>query len=130
MARQADALGLDAAEVRRREAVLAELSLECINQVNQYDLRAQNATPGEIRLVGLPRTYRGKSRARRCADSPEFDDAILMSCTGREHVEPVQDARHARGVFYAYGRQKIVQAHPATRSRNGRPFTIAHMPLW
>ena len=52
MARQPDALGLDAAEVRRREATLAGLVLECINEVNLYNVDAQNATTTQTTAVG------------------------------------------------------------------------------
>lgn len=50
-------INLGAAEVRRREDLLAGLVLECIDAVGQYNLGAQTHTAAQLRSAGLPERY-------------------------------------------------------------------------
>ena len=67
MSRQPDALGLDAAEVRRRDHVLTGLTLDCISAVNQYNLGAQAVAAAQLRSAGLPERV---SWEVECAHAP------------------------------------------------------------
>ncbi len=67
MSRQPDALGLDAAEIRRRDNVLTGLTIECISAVNQYNLGAQAVAASQLRSSGLPERF---AWAVDCASSP------------------------------------------------------------
>ncbi|MHB8377413.1 MAG: hypothetical protein ACYDEB_10725 [Dehalococcoidia bacterium] len=67
MSRQPDALGLDAAEIRRRDNVLTGLTLDCINAVNQYNLGAQAEAVAQLRSSDLPERF---AWAVDCASSP------------------------------------------------------------
>jgi len=50
-------INLGAAEIRRRDAVLTGLVLECINAVDRYNLGAQALSATQLRSAGLPERF-------------------------------------------------------------------------
>ena len=58
-------INLDASEVSRRDGVLTDLVLDCIDAVNGYNLAAVRRSPTQLQADGLPERFVWAPTARR-----------------------------------------------------------------